>query len=378
MDRLAPSHAPRVRIGFLPLTDCASVIVAAERGFDRKHGIEIVPVREPSWAAIRDKLIRGELDAAHALYGLVYGVELGIGSVRESMAVLMTLSQNGQGITLSNQFRRLGIADGTGLKRFIDRRERELTFAQTFPTGTHALWLNYWLAANGIDPLLDLQTVTVPPPQMVASMRVDRIDGCCVGEPWNARATHDGVGFTVATSQQIWPDHPEKVLATTRHFTEQHPHTAHALIMAVLEASRFVDQQANRPAIARLLARPEYIATDSAVIEPRFLGHYADGHGRVWKDAHPIRFHGEGEVNFPYLSDAIWFMSQQRRWGLLKTDPDYLGVAQRVNRIDLYREAAAALGVALPSSPMRTSRLMDGALWNGSPSLYRTDAVAAG
>src|SRR5690242_5219402 len=111
MDRLAPSHAPRLRIGFLPLTDCASLIVAAERGFDRKHGIEIVPVREPSWAAIRDKLIRGELDAAHALYGLVYGVELGIGGVRENMAVLMTLSQNGQGITLSNQFRRFGISD---------------------------------------------------------------------------------------------------------------------------------------------------------------------------------------------------------------------------------------------------------------------------
>jgi nitrate/nitrite transport system substrate-binding protein len=378
MDWLAPAHASRLRIGFLPLTDCASVIVAAELGFDRKHGIEIVPVREPSWAAIRDKLIRGELDAAHALYGLVYGVELGIGGVREDMAVLMTLSQNGQGITLSNQLRSLGIADGAALKRCIDRRERELTFAQTFPTGTHALWLNYWLAANGIDPLMDLQTVTVPPPQMVASMHVGRIDGCCVGEPWNARAASDGIGFTVATSQEIWPDHPEKVLATTRRFAEEQPHKARALTMALLEASRFVDQQANRPAIARLLARPEYIDTDSAVIEPRFLGHYDDGHGRVWEDSHPIRFHGEGEVNFPYLSDAIWFMSQQRRWKLLKTDPDYLGIAQRVNRIDLYREAAAVVGVALPSSPMRSSRLMDGTMWNGVPPLHRTDVVAVG
>lgn len=366
---LAGSDAPEtteLKVGFLPLTDCASVIVAAERGFDRKHGIKIVPTRERSWAAVRDKLISGELDAAHTLYGLVYGVELAIGGVHEDMAVLMTLSRNGQGITFSNQLRELGVIDGATLKGCIDRSERELTFAQTFPTGTHALWLYYWLAAHGIDPFSDLQSVTVPPPQMVTNMRAGRIDGCCVGEPWNARAVHDGIGFTAATSQQIWPDHPEKVLAATRRFVEQRPNAARALIAATLEASRFVDRHVNQMAIAELLAQSSYIDTDLRVIAPRFLGRYEDGRGNVWRDPHPLRFHDDGDVNFPYLSDAIWFMSQHRRWGLLKSDPDYVAVARRVNQIGLYREAAAQVGVALPAQPMRSSRLMDGTLWDGT------------
>jgi nitrate/nitrite transport system substrate-binding protein len=363
------SDAPEkcvLKVGFLPLTDCASVIVAAKYGFDRKHGIEIVPVRVPSWAAIRDKLISGDLDAAHTLYGLVYGVELGIGGVREDMAVLMTLSQNGQAITFSQQLAELGVTDAAALKTWIDRGERELTFAQTFPTGTHALWLYYWLAAHGIDPFSDVRAVTVPPAQMVMNMDAGRIDGCCVGEPWNARAAQDSVGFTVATSQQIWPDHPEKVLATTRRFARQHPNAARALIMAVLQASRFVDQQANRPEIARLLAQLDYIGTDVTAIEPRLGGRYDDGRGKVWQDPHPIRFHADGAVNFPYLSDAIWFMSQHRRWRLLRSDPDYVGVAQRVNQIDLYREAAVQVGVAVPSQPIRSSRLLDGTVWDGT------------
>ena len=373
---LAGSDAPEtaeLKVGFLPLTDCASVIVAAEHGFDRKHGIKIVPMRERSWAAVRDKLISGELDAAHTLYGLVYGVELGIGGVHEDMAVLMTLSRNGQGITFSSHLRELGIVDGATLKTRIDRGDRKLTFAQTFPTGTHALWLYYWLAAHGIHPFSDLQSVTVPPPQMVTNMRAGRIDGCCVGEPWNARAVQDGIGLTVATSQQIWPDHPEKVLAATRRFVEQRPNAARALIAATLEASRFVDQQANRPAIAELLAQPSYIDTDVSMIAPRFLGCYEDGRGKVWQDPHPLRFHGDGEVNFPYLSDAIWFMSQHRRWGLLQSAPDYLGVACRVNQIELYREAAAQVGVALPEHPMRSSRLMDGTLWDGTAPVRDTE-----
>lgn len=155
-----------VRVGFIPLTDCASVVVAATEGFDRKHGIRIVLSRESSWAAIRDQLISGELDAAHVLYGLVYGVQMGIGGVRNDMAVLMTLSNNGQGITWSNQLRDRGVTDGAGLKALIDTEPRSLAFAQTFPTGTHAMWLSYWLASQGIDPVADVKTIVVPPPQI--------------------------------------------------------------------------------------------------------------------------------------------------------------------------------------------------------------------
>lgn len=197
------------------------------------------------------------------------------------------------------------------------------------------------------------------------------MDGCCVGEPWNAQAARAGVGFTVATSQEIWPDHPEKALAATRRFAERHPHSARALVAALLEAARFADDARNRPAVARLLATPDYLDTDVAAIEARLLGNYDDGRGRRWDDAHAVRFHADGAVNFPYLSDATWFMAQQRRWGLLDRDPDYDAVARQVQRIALYREAAALAKVAVPASPLRSARLIDGSRWTGeAPAHY--------
>jgi nitrate/nitrite transport system substrate-binding protein len=193
------------------------------------------------------------------------------------MAVLMTLSQNGQGITLSNQLKEQGVTDGKSLKRMIDSNKREYTFAQTFPTGTHAMWLYYWLAAYGIDPMNDVKTIVVPPPQMVANMRVGNMDGYCVGEPWNARAISDGIGFTVATSQDIWADHPEKVLGCTKAFITQYPNTARAMIMAVLEASRYIDDVKNRSSVAKLIANKAYVNAPESVIEQRFLGNYDNG-----------------------------------------------------------------------------------------------------
>ena len=217
-----------VRVGYLALTDCAPLVVAAALGFDRKYGIRIVATREPSWAAVRDKLLGGTLDAAQMLYGLVYGIELGIAGPRRAMAVLMTLNQNGQAITLGNTLRSLGVRSGAELSAYLAQSGERPHFAHTFPTGTHALWLYYWLAAHGIDPLRDVRTSTVPPAQMVERLGEGRIDGYSAGEPWNARALAAGVGFTVATSQQIWPEHPEKPLATTRDFVTQRPHTARA------------------------------------------------------------------------------------------------------------------------------------------------------
>ena len=229
----AGSDAPEkkeVKIGFIPLTDCASVVVASVMKFDEKYGIRIVPTKEASWAAVRDKLVNGELDAAHVLYGLVYGVQTGIGGPKKDMAVLMTLNNNGQAITLSNQLKDKGVTTGEALKKLVTSEKREYTFAQTFPTGTHAMWLYYWLAAHGINPMTDVKTITVPPPQMVANMRVGNMDGFCVGEPWNARAIHDKIGFTAETSQDIWSDHPEKVLGTTAEFVQKYPNTARAMI----------------------------------------------------------------------------------------------------------------------------------------------------
>ncbi|MBL8453243.1 MAG: ABC transporter substrate-binding protein, partial [Zoogloea sp.] len=203
-----------VKIGFIPLTDCSSVVMASVMGFDKKYGIKITPSKEASWAGVRDKLANGELHAAHVLYGLVYGLHLGIGGPKKDMAVLMTLNNNGQAITLSNGLKDKGAVDGASLSKVIAKKDKEYTFAQTFPTGTHAMWLYYWLAAHDIDPFKDVKNIVVPPPQMVANMRVGNMDGYCVGEPWNQRAIVDKIGFTAVTTQDIWTDHPEKVLGS--------------------------------------------------------------------------------------------------------------------------------------------------------------------
>jgi nitrate/nitrite transport system substrate-binding protein len=360
-----------LKIGFIPLTDCASVVVAATHGFDKKYGLTITPSKEASWAAVRDKLVHGELDAAHVLYGLIYGVQMGIGGPKKDMAVLMNLNHNGQAITLSNQLKDKGVTDGASLKKLITSDKREYTFAQTFPTGTHAMWLYYWLAAQGIDPLQEVKTIVVPPPQMVANMRVGNMDGYCVGEPWGARAIYDKIGFTVATTQEIWPDHPEKVLGTTKEFCERYPNTARALVMAILEAGRYIDAKQNRENVARLICDKAYVNAPEDVILQRFMGHYDNGIGKKWEDPNYMKFFDEGKVNYPYLSDGMWFLTQHKRWGLLKDNVDYLAVAKQVNRIDIYSQAAQQLKIAVPKDPMRTSKLIDGTVWNGkNPALY--------
>lgn len=370
----AGSDAPEkkeVKIGFIPLTDCASVVMAAVKGYDKQFGIKIIPSKEASWAAVRDKLISGELDAAHVLYGLVYGVQLGVGGPQKDMAVLMTINNNGQGITLANQMQKHGVTTGEQLAKAVQAAPGQHTFAQTFPTGTHAMWLYYWLASFGINPVHDVKSIVVPPPQMVANMRVGNMHGCCVGEPWNARAIFERVGFTVATSQAVWKDHPEKVLGTTAAFVAQYPNTARAMIMALLEASRYIDETRNRAEVAKVIAAKSYVNTSVRLIQGRMQGDYEDGLGKQWQDPDYMKFYNDGLVNFPYLSDGMWFLTQHRRWGLLDHDPDYLAVATQVNRVALYKEAASQVKVPIPSSPLRASTLMDGVVWDGQqPAAY--------
>ena len=363
----AGSDAPEkkeVKIGFIPLTDCASVVIASTMGFDKKYGITITPSKEASWAAVRDKLVNGELDASHVLYGLIYGLQLGVSGPKKDMAVLMSLNHNGQAITLSNQLKEKGVTDGATLKKLVDSEKREYTFAQTFPTGTHAMWLYYWLAANGIHPFNDVKTITVPPPQMVANMRVGNMDGYCVGEPWGARAIHDKIGFTGVTTQDIWKDHPEKVLGTTAEFVQKNPNTARAMIMAILEASKFIDTMSNRAKVSAVIADKGYVNTDASVIEGRMRGEYDNGIGKKWTDKNYMKFYNDGYVTFPFPSDGMWFLTQQKRWGLIKEDIDYLAVANKVNRVDLYKKAAAQVKVPVPKDPMRTATFFDGGKWD--------------
>ncbi|WP_342655503.1 CmpA/NrtA family ABC transporter substrate-binding protein [Pseudomonas sp. F3-2] len=364
------SDAPElnsVDVGFMALTDSASLVVAATQGFAQPYGLNINLHRQPSWASLRDRLVSGQLHAAHSLYGLVYAAHLGLGSQARDMAVLMGLNQNGQSINLSRALQDAGVITPEALDRRTHQSDSKLTFAQTFPTGNHALWLYYWLASQGIHPLRDVDSVVVPPPQMVEHLQAGRIDGFCVGEPWGASAVSQHLGFTLATTQAIWPDHPEKVLGCSLEFVQQYPNTARALVMAVLEASRFIEQNMdNRRSTAQLLSAAEYVNAPVEAIEPRLVGEYDDGLGNRWTDRHAVSFHRQGQVNLPYLSDGMWFMTQFRRWGLLREDPDYLGVAKTVQQLDVYREAATALGIDVPDSPMRSSQLIDGKIWDGS------------
>ncbi|MCI1738103.1 MAG: ABC transporter substrate-binding protein [Pseudomonas veronii] len=360
-------------LGFMALSDCASLVVAATQGFAQPYGLTLNLKRQSSWANLRDKLVSGELDAAHSLYGLIYAVHLGIGGVAATdMAVLMGLNQNGQSINLSRDLQQQGVVTPEALDRHVHQSRTKLTFAQTFPTGTHAMWLYYWLASQGIHPLQDVNSVVVPPPQMVAHLLAGRIDGFCVGEPWSASAVKQNQGFTLATSQAIWPDHPEKVLGCTQAFVDQYPNTARVLVMAILEASRFIEaSHENRRSTAQLLSAREYLDAPLDCIEPRLLGTYDDGLGNQWQDPHALRFFADGEVNVPYLSDGMWFMTQFRRWGLLREDPDYLGIARQVQQLELYRQAADAVGVTANAQDMRSSQLIDGKIWDGSaPAAY--------
>ena len=376
----AGSDAPEkkeVKIGFIPLTDCASVVMASVLGLDQKYGVKITPTKEASWAGVRDKLVNGDLDFAHVLYGMVYGLQLGISGPKKDMAVLMTLNNNGQAITLSKKLADKGAVDGASLAKLMASEKRDYTFAQTFPTGTHAMWLYYWMASAGINPFKDAKVITVPPPQMVANMRVGNMDGFCVGEPWNHRAIMDKIGITAVTSQDIWKDHPEKVLGTTSDFVKQNPNTARAVMMAILEASKWIDASLqNKVKMAETIADKAYVNTSVDAINQRILGRYQDGMGKTWDDANHMKFFNDGAVNFPYLSDGMWFLTQHKRWGLLKEHPDYLAVAKQINQIELYKQAASQLNITVPKDVMRSSKLIDGKVWDGKDPAKYADSFA--
>jgi len=293
-------------------------------------------------------------------------VQMGLGGPKKDLAILMNLNHNGQAFTLSRKLYDKGVRDAEGMSALMRKEKGDYTFAHTFPTGTHAMWTYYWLAAYGIHPFQDVKTITVPPPQMVANMRVGNMDGYCVGEPWPYRAIVDKIGFTAETTQGLWKDHPEKALGTTAEFVQKYPKTARAMTAAIIDAGRWIDASlSNRQKTAQIVADRAYVNTDMEVIVARMLGRYDNGIGKTWDDPNHMKFYNDGQVPFPYLSDGMWFMTQHRRWGLLKEDPDYLEVAKKVNRIDVYKDAAAMAKAPVPKEPMRSSKLIDGVVWDG-------------
>lgn len=356
----APLEKTHLRLGFVSLADAAPLVAAKLLEFGHAHGLTLELSRQPSWAALRDKLLAGELDAAHALYGLPYGVQLGLGGPQTDMAVLMVLNRNGQAITLSNRLAD-ALAGQRTLPQALATLGRKPVFAQTFPTGTHAMWLYYWLASQGVHPLRDIESVVIPPPQMVAALAEDRLDGLCVGEPWNAAAEARGVGRTIAYSSEIWPDHPEKVLACRRDFVSRHPNTARALVQTLLEACRWLDGPGHRNEIARWLVRPEYIGIDEALIAKRLTRDSVS----LEPNRLPVRFFEDGTVNYPRAADGVWFLTQYERWGMTGRRDDYREIAAAINQTQLYREAAHGIGIAIPAETV-SQVLIDGRVWDGS------------
>jgi nitrate/nitrite transport system substrate-binding protein len=356
-------EAPQVRLGIIALTDCSSIVMAHELGLFAKHGIQSTVSKEASWAVIRDRLTLGENQATHMLYGMPYASTMGLlGSPRKPMIVALCLNRNGQAITLTKALLEKGVKRPHDLKPLVDAAKaagQPMTFAMTFPPGTHAMWMRYWLGAGGINPDKDVTLITIPPPQMVANMKVGKMDGFCVGEPWNARAIADGIGYTATTSQQIWPDHPEKVLAFTAEFAERNPRTVKALMRAVIEASEYIDKLENRPHVAEVVSRPQYINTQPEVILGRLLGKYDYGDGRSEQDGHYMTFF-DRQTNFPWKSHGLWFVTQFRRWGMVGPDVDYRGIVDQVNRPDLFRAVAKDCGLDAPADDLRTETLFDG------------------
>ena len=362
-----------IRFGIIALTDCAPIVMAHELGYFKKFGIDSVVSKEASWAVIRDKLSIGENQATHMLIGMPLASTMGLaGSPVKPMVIPWLLNRNGQAITLNNTLKKAGVkkpADVKPLAAQATAKGEPLTFAMTFPAGTHAMWMRYWLAAGGINPDKDVNLITIPPPQMVANMKVDKMDGYCVGEPWNNRAIEDGIGYTVVTTQQMWKDHPEKVCAFTEEFAAKNPKTVKAVLKALHLASVDLDKMENRPKFAEIIARPAYINCPPATILERLMGKYNYGDGRVEQDPNYMIYSSRG-CNYPQPVYGTWYLSQFRRWGLVKSAPDYAAVTKKVMRPDLYLDAMKELGVKVAAQEEKTVTLFDSTMDIKDPEKY--------
>src|SRR5881392_2232104 len=356
-----------MRFGIIALTDCSPIVMAHELGYFKQYGIDSVISKEASWAVIRDKLSIGDNQATHMLLGMPLASTMGLaGSPVKPMVIPWLLNRNGQAITLNNKLKQAGVKTPAHLKPIADKAKAAgdpLTFAMTFPPGTHAMWTRYWLASGGIHPDKDINLITIPPAQMVANIKVDKMDGFCVGEPWNARSIADGIGYTAITTQEIWKDHPEKVCAFTEEFAQKNPKTVKAVIKALHEASVWLDDLKNRPEQASIVSRATYINCAPELILGRLQGHYDYGDGRKKEDENYMIFSGRN-CNYPQPKYAKFWLSQFRRWGMVTGAPDYEGVAKQVMRTDIYEEAMKELGVTHGGMSDAPETLFDGSVFD--------------
>ncbi|KZB70756.1 MULTISPECIES: CmpA/NrtA family ABC transporter substrate-binding protein [Thalassospira] len=362
--------ANKVRLGFVPLVDCAIPVVARAMGFAARENIELELVREMSWAAIRDKLAFGMLDAAHLLAGIPIAARLGLGGLPvQNIVVPMALGRGGNAITVSTKlYQRMLEADpdamhgprglsARALKKVIDEDKAEgrpiMSFATVFPFSSHNYELRYWMAAAGIDPDADVNIGVIAPPRMFDSLRNGWVDGYCVGEPWNQRAVFHGDGVIVALKDDIWSRSPEKVLGLREDWANSNPELVSSLVRALVCAAEWADQPGNRVELAHILSEEANVGAPFEVLNASLSGKPVLRPGEPPLDLPDRHVFYRYTATFPWLSQGRWLGEQMKRWRQIPEDSDLKAVIREVYRPDLYRTAVDGLDVLVPKDDWR-------------------------
>ena len=346
---------PDLKVGFIPITCATPIIMAHPLGFYSKHGLNVDVVKAAGWAVIRDKTINKEFDAAHMLAAMPLAMSLGLGSNPIPFAVAAIENINGQCITLASKHK-----DKTDPKLW-----KGMKFAIPFDYSMHNYLLRYYLAEHGLDPDVDVQLRSVPPPEMVANLRAENIDGFLAPDNIAQRAVFDGVGFIHSLSKEMWNGHPCCAFAASKEFIASSPNTYAALLRAIIDATAYASKAENRKSIAAAIAPADYLNAPVTVLEQVLEGTYADGLGNIKKDAARVDFDP-----FPWESFAVWMMTQMKRWGQLKGDVDYAGVAKQVFLATDAAKVMKEMGLTPPAATSKTFSVMGKAFDPSKPEDY--------
>ncbi|QSJ17056.1 ABC transporter substrate-binding protein [Nostoc sp. UHCC 0702] len=361
------ANAPKVettkaKLGFIALTDSAPLIIAKEKGLFAKYGMtDVEVIKQKSWPVTRDNLKIGSsgggIDGAHILSPMPYLMTI---NDKVPMYLLARLNTNGQAISVANKFKDLKVnLESKGLKEAAIQgkaNKQALKFGITFPGGTHDLWMRYWLAAGGINPDQDVVLQPVPPPQMVANTKVGTIDSFCVGEPWNAQLVNQKLGYSALVTGELWKDHPEKAFAMRKDWVDKNPNATQALLMAILEAQQWCEQPENKEEMCKICSDRKYFNVAVADILERSKGNIDFGDGRTQQNfPYRMKFWADN-ASYPYKSHDIWFLTEEIRWGYLPKDTKVKEIVNQVNKEDLWKQAAKAIGVPDAEIPQSSSR----------------------
>jgi nitrate/nitrite transport system substrate-binding protein len=368
---IAEAAGPEVKkaiLGFIALTDASALVIAKEKGLFAKHGMPDVEVaKQASWGSTRDNIVLGSenngIDGAHILSPMPYLISTGKitqNHVPTPMYLLARLNLDAQAFSVSNEFKDLRVnTDASSLKTAWAAKKaagKEVKVAMTFPGGTHDLWVRYWLAAAGIDPDKDIALITVPPPQMVANMKVGNMDAFCVGDPWHEQLVNQGIGYTACTTGEIWSKHPEKALGLRAAWADKHPKATQAILMGVMEAQMWCEKMENKDELAAITGKRQWFNVPVNDMIGRLKGTIDYGHGRIEKSSKQYMKFWSEHASYPFKSHDLWFVSEDIRWGKFEPTLDAKVLVDKVNREDLWREAATALSLPASEIPATASR----------------------